>query len=485
MSRALLVAGGDRQRRERRRDRRVEGRRRPWRAGHGDAHARDRRRRRPDPRRQALSRLGRCRSGARPHGPRVRRRAVRGRLHRPWPHRAACASGGAADRRGGEDPGPGRDWPRARRRSSRRERGGARRGRTEIGRLPRGGDRVAREHLQPRGRSSSAAGSARRATCFLEPALRGDAARRRCRRAASSSASFRLCSGPTPASSVRPSSGFEALASSAARGLRDSDRQPRGRDAAGAARARARPSSSCARTRGGRGSSSSGTGSSAKLAQLPRAQRGRARRRRCCRGCVAGERVALTSDAGLPGVSDPGARLDRGGAGVRGAGDRAPGALGGRDGARRERPRGRAVPVPRVSASGGEGARGALGGARALAATPAVAFESPQRLPATPARRSPPVGPSGPVAVCRELTKRFEEVVRGTAAELAERFRGAAEGRDHARDRSVRGRAGRRRGDALAAVAELVGPERARRQAAEVVSRLTGVSRNRLYRGSL
>ena len=44
-----------------------------------------------------------------------------------------------------------------------------------------------------------------------------------------------------------------------------------------------------------------------------------------------------------------------------------------------------------------------------------------------------------PVAVCRELTKLHEEVVRGTAAELAERY--AAEeprGRDRARGRRAR-----------------------------------------------
>src|SRR5260221_12377445 len=40
---------------------------------------------------------------------------------------------------------------------------------------------------------------------------------------------------------------------------------------------------------------------------------------------VAGGRIALVSDAGVPGVSDPGARL-RGGGGVRGA--RGPGAPG-------------------------------------------------------------------------------------------------------------------------------------------------------------
>ena len=31
--------------------------------------------------------------------------------------------------------------------------------------------------------------------------------------------------------------------------------------------------------------------------------------------------------------------------------------------------------------------------------------------------------PERRLAVCRELTKRYEEVVRGTAAELADRFR--------------------------------------------------------------
>jgi hypothetical protein len=39
--------------------------------------------------------------------------------------------------------------------------------------------------------------------------------------------------------------------------------------------------------------------------------------------------------------------------------------------------------------------------------------------------------------------------------------------------------------DALGAVAELVEAGAGRRQAADVVARLTGLSRNRLYRGSL
>jgi 16S rRNA (cytidine1402-2'-O)-methyltransferase len=114
---------------------------------------------------------------------------------------------------------------------------------------------------------------------------------------------------------------------------------------------------------------------------------------------------------------------------------------------------------------------------------PVVAFESPQRLPAT-LRSLADSEPARPVAVCRELTKRFEEIARGTAAQLAERFPeppkgeitlviGAGEGRvvDDAA--------------ALAAVAELVDAGVSRRQAAELVGRLTGAARNALYRGSL
>ena len=51
-----------------------------------------------------------------------------------------------------------------------------------------------------------------------------------------------------------------------------------------------------------------------------------------------------------------------------------------------------------------------------------VAFESPQRLPTT-LELLAHVDPHRPVAVCRELTKLHEEVVRGSAVELAERYR--------------------------------------------------------------
>lgn len=196
----------------------------------------------------------------------------------------------------------------------------------------------------------------------------------------------------------------------------------------------------------------------------------------------AGERVALVSDAGLPGISDPGGRLVRA---VLDAGLEVtvlPGPS--------------AVETALVASGLVSGQYRFLGflprGQKALADLwaelrgwrwPAVAFESPQRLPAT-LRSLAQADPVREAAVCRELTKRFEEVVRGTAAELAERFstppKGeialvlgpslATEDEDDA---------------ALAAVAELVAAGLPRRRASDVVSRLTGVPRNRLYRGTL
>jgi 16S rRNA (cytidine1402-2'-O)-methyltransferase len=52
-----------------------------------------------------------------------------------------------------------------------------------------------------------------------------------------------------------------------------------------------------------------------------------------------------------------------------------------------------------------------------------VAFESPRRVPGTLAVAAE-VDPERQVAVCRELTKVHEEVVRGSAAELAKRYAG-------------------------------------------------------------
>jgi 16S rRNA (cytidine1402-2'-O)-methyltransferase len=202
-----------------------------------------------------------------------------------------------------------------------------------------------------------------------------------------------------------------------------------------------------------------------------------------------GARVALASDAGLPGVSDPGARLiaaaiERGVEVIVLPGPSAVETALVASGLVRERylfvgylPRGAA-------------ALERLWSELAEADFATVAFESPRRLPASLASLAA-ADPGRPVAVGRELTKRFEEVARGTAAELAERFpepprgeitvvigsseRAAERGDAHAVEAEVAGDA----------VAELLEAGVPRRQAAELVARLTGHPRRRLYRESL
>jgi 16S rRNA (cytidine1402-2'-O)-methyltransferase len=112
-----------------------------------------------------------------------------------------------------------------------------------------------------------------------------------------------------------------------------------------------------------------------------------------------------------------------------------------------------------------------------------VAFESPQRLPRSLAALARVI-PGRQAAICRELTKRFEEVGVGTVAELAARFAEAPKG-EVTLVLGAAPVAGPDEGAATDAVAELVAAGLSRRQAAEVVSRLTGVARNRLYRTSL
>ena len=53
-----------------------------------------------------------------------------------------------------------------------------------------------------------------------------------------------------------------------------------------------------------------------------------------------------------------------------------------------------------------------------------VLFESPRRLSAMLAAAVEVLGPERDAAVCRELTKRFEEVRRGTLADLVEQYHG-------------------------------------------------------------
>jgi 16S rRNA (cytidine1402-2'-O)-methyltransferase len=110
-----------------------------------------------------------------------------------------------------------------------------------------------------------------------------------------------------------------------------------------------------------------------------------------------------------------------------------------------------------------------------------VAFESPKRI-ATSLAVLAELDSERPVAVCRELTKLHEEVVRGTAGELAARYT-ASEPRGEVV--LVFGRAPRRTGvdsSAVDAVRRLVAAGAKPRAAASVVSELTGAPANALYR---
>lgn len=194
-----------------------------------------------------------------------------------------------------------------------------------------------------------------------------------------------------------------------------------------------------------------------------------------------GKTVALVSDAGMPLVSDPGAVLVRACVLAGLAVEVLPGpsavlvalAVSG-------------LPsedwrftgfLPRKAGELRTRLLGAAGGTL-------VAFESPRRLAASLAVLAE-LDPDRPVAVCRELTKLYEEVVRGTAADLAARYAGAevkgeivlvigptaapAHGEEDL-------------GPALDALRDLVAAGAKPRPAAKVVASLTGASANALYR---
>ncbi len=203
----------------------------------------------------------------------------------------------------------------------------------------------------------------------------------------------------------------------------------------------------------------------------------RARAQQLVSRITAGAVVALVSDAGMPLVSDPGFALVR--ACVTADLDL-------------EVLPGPSAVVTALVASGLPVERwrfaGFLPRARAeldrlLADAPetVVAFESPRRLAAT-LRVLAARDPQRPVAVCRELTKLHEEIGRGSAAELADRYEahpprgeivlvvGAAAPGEPSREQ------------ALGALRELVAAGAKPRPAAAAVAKLTGAAANELYR---
>jgi 16S rRNA (cytidine1402-2'-O)-methyltransferase len=196
-----------------------------------------------------------------------------------------------------------------------------------------------------------------------------------------------------------------------------------------------------------------------------------------------GTRVALVSDAGLPGVNDPGTRLV---AAAREAGIPVTVLPGPSAAATALVASGLASDryqflgfLPRT-----ERARESLWAELARWPFTAVAFESPKRLPASLASLARGL-PGRRVAVCRELTKRFEEVVVGNAQELATRFGEPPKGEIVLVLGPQEVSARIELEEALRSVAELLGAGVSRRQAVDLVAGLTGLPRNELYRSSL
>jgi 16S rRNA (cytidine1402-2'-O)-methyltransferase len=135
----------------------------------------------------------------------------------------------------------------------------------------------------------------------------------------------------------------------------------------------------------------------------------------------AGQDVLLVSDAGMPSVSDPGYRLVAAAAdaGIRVTVLPGPSAVTTAlviSGLPSDRFVFEGFPPRRA----GERARRFV--ELAAERRTLVFFESPRRLPATLAEMAAAFGPQRRAAVCRELTKTHEEVIRGALADLADQL---------------------------------------------------------------
>jgi 16S rRNA (cytidine1402-2'-O)-methyltransferase len=196
----------------------------------------------------------------------------------------------------------------------------------------------------------------------------------------------------------------------------------------------------------------------------------------------AGARVAYVSDAGTPGISDPGERLVRACVAAGLPVETVPGP---------------SAVLAALAVSGlhtgrfrFEGFLPRKGTARRarLAAVAAsddtvVLFESPRRVVATLAELAAAAGPERPVAVARELTKVFEEVVRGPVGEVARRLAEAGEPRGEHVVVLAGAHAGRVHDDAEveAAVDRALATGASTRDAATAVAEALGIERRRAY----
>jgi 16S rRNA (cytidine1402-2'-O)-methyltransferase len=195
---------------------------------------------------------------------------------------------------------------------------------------------------------------------------------------------------------------------------------------------------------------------------------------------LSGAVVALVSDAGMPLVSDPGYVLVRACVAAGLPVEVLPGP---------------SAAITALVASGLPAdewvfhgflprKKGELRRVLSSAAGTLVAFESPRRVPATLALLAELDG-SRELAVCRELTKVHEEIVRGSAAELAARY-GEAPPRGEVvlviGPRSAEAAGSDLEPPGLDALRRLVDAGAHPRKAAGVVAELTDGSANALYR---
>lgn len=194
------------------------------------------------------------------------------------------------------------------------------------------------------------------------------------------------------------------------------------------------------------------------------------------------EDLLVLSDAGMPTVWTRATTWSRR-RWRRSRGHRAARAVGGADGARRVRaPDGplqlRGLP-PRRHGERVSTFRALVDERRTM-----VFFESPHRIGDALADLVEAMGPERRVVVCRELTKMFEEVRRGTAAELAE---WAADGLRGEICLVVEGAPAREASleDALADVLARVEAGSRLKEASAEVAEITGLSRRALYEAAL
>lgn len=196
-----------------------------------------------------------------------------------------------------------------------------------------------------------------------------------------------------------------------------------------------------------------------------------------------GQTVVVATDAGMPSVSDPGFRVVQAAIaeGIRVTAVPGPSAV-------LTALAVSGLPTDRfcfegfASRKAGERRRGLA----ALASEPRtmVFFEAPHRLDAFLADARDALGAERPAAVCRELTKTYEEVVRGTLAELAEWATGQVRGEITVVIAGAPAASGGLDEAVATVLDEVADGERFKTAVADVAAR-TGVSRNDLYEAAL